>query len=353
MSDRQINIDDDLLEKAIDLIHSGNNDDGSQLIADMPTQESLAKEFVTETQVDNLRHLVEILSDMHDKVSGLLHEAELTTPIPENIGAVEHLDDILKLEYYGFEGLDEDLSTSLHEYGLVWRRIGPQEMLFIYPRPRRSMGVVGPEQPTRYHRVTLREDEFLEDYDWVDDWDSIVPDNMELEEWHREFPFPSQVYDLLNWYGPLEIFGQPNWEGFTIQDPEDPKYLKFINVAITMDLVDVKERRKRIDSRDKIIDRARENIPEFFHNTCPGAIHTDMDIDLDLFAGSMKVSMKAEPDTLLDCWPYKSRRMAKAIVSERVGAEVDMILKDLEIGSVQSVCPSVRSEKDKIETFSQ
>jgi hypothetical protein len=110
----------------------------------------------------------------------------------------------------GFRGPDASLNESLVEYGLAWKDDNG-DLLFYYRCPYQ-------EKRFQWGRVRLGTDPFKE-WDWAlrgdkaDGFFSFIGGN--ADEW-RELPLCMQVFDLVNHWGTLEIFGESYTEGFRI-----------------------------------------------------------------------------------------------------------------------------------------
>lgn len=121
---------------------------------------------------------------------------------------VENLASLALLDAQGFEGVDASLEISLAEYGLAWRPLPESgEVLFVHRHPY----VTG-----RFERTRLAADtDPRREWGWVD-WPRFLETcGAEAAEWDA-LPLTQRVFDLVNYYGPLEIFGGPYAPGFTV-----------------------------------------------------------------------------------------------------------------------------------------
>jgi hypothetical protein len=112
------------------------------------------------------------------------------------------------------EGVDADIETSLKEYGIAWI-IEEKETLFYY-------GIRYEGQDfNRFDFCSLSNDiDIKEEYDWIEetDWQSIVRYvGMDMNEW-LELPLTAQIFDLMQYYGYQNIFGECYWEGLKYED---------------------------------------------------------------------------------------------------------------------------------------
>ncbi len=137
-------------------------------------------------------------------------ETTTTIPVPGNPCHVDNLKTIALLDAQGFEGPDASLTESLFEYGLAWRELSDNEILFVH----RNSSMQG-----RFERTTFKADlDVQKEFNWVS-WDSVMSCiGVNLAEW-LTFPLPYKIQDLVSYYGEMEIFGESYWEGFAIADP--------------------------------------------------------------------------------------------------------------------------------------
>ncbi len=132
----------------------------------------------------------------------------LTVPHPENPNHVENLKTIELLEAQGFEGLDASLSESIFEYGMAWRTI-ENEIIFVHRNP---------NCPGRFDRSSYQiTTDVQKEWNWVK-WDALMGYlGCNLTDW-LQTPLPHKIFDLVNYYGEMEIFGESGWEGFSIEE---------------------------------------------------------------------------------------------------------------------------------------
>jgi hypothetical protein len=110
----------------------------------------------------------------------------------------------------GFTGSDACLKTSLVEYGLAWQE-RETDWLFYYACPRQ-------EKRFQWGRVAKDTDAFKE-WNWALQGDKLtgfLSCSGETLENFQELPLIAQVEALVQYYGPLEIFGEAYSEGFEI-----------------------------------------------------------------------------------------------------------------------------------------
>lgn len=103
------------------------------------------------------------------------------------------------------EGMDDNIETSLKEYGLAWIE-AEDEYLFYY-------GIeYGEEGWERFDCCSLQKDlDFKDEYLFVD-WDSI---NSFIGMSFDDMTFPQKISDLLSYYGYQNIFGETYYQGLT------------------------------------------------------------------------------------------------------------------------------------------
>lgn len=137
----------------------------------------------------------------------------LTLPVPENPHHVANLATIPLLEAQGFKGPDACLATSLFEYGLIWRHLDNGEILFVYPSPYGK---------ANFHRCAFKADtDPVAEWDWVK-WGNVAKSvGAPVLTYPAGLPLEAVVLDLVMHYGPLEIFGEEYWEGFTVAEHEE------------------------------------------------------------------------------------------------------------------------------------
>lgn len=130
-------------------------------------------------------------------------------PFPENPEHVDNLASLSLLESQGFDGMDASLSECLFEYGFVWRTLPDGSFLFVYSHP---------SLPGRFDRCSMKQQEPFIEWNWIQE-DSKAGFLSYLGTTEAEWialSFPWQVFDLLSYFGPEEIFGTSYWEGFII-----------------------------------------------------------------------------------------------------------------------------------------
>ena len=103
------------------------------------------------------------------------------------------------------EGIDVNLEISLKEYGIAWKRVN-KETIFIF-------GVSFDNDKYEYDRFdncaldnTM---DIKEEYSCLDIGDVCRCSGMPYNEWNKQ-SFEMKIYDMLLYYGYIEIFGSPH-----------------------------------------------------------------------------------------------------------------------------------------------
>lgn len=117
-----------------------------------------------------------------------------------------HIDDDYLQDNYS--GSDADLETSLFEYHLVWANEPDSngEIRFYYP------STIENDVPTHFNWGNLKlmttESEFKAEFNWVDDWESILnfvgADS--FESWLKG-GFGQKISDVVSYWGTENVFG--------------------------------------------------------------------------------------------------------------------------------------------------
>ena len=116
---------------------------------------------------------------------------------------------IPQLKRAGFEGVDVSLDISLLEYGMAWKKSG-DEYMFIHRHPHLAEA---------FTTTSFAADiDWREEFNWIDDKDKdgLLSYYGRTSDEFDELPLPVKIYDLCNYYGVLNIFGESYWEGFYI-----------------------------------------------------------------------------------------------------------------------------------------
>lgn len=130
------------------------------------------------------------------------------------------------------KGLDDDIETSLKEYGLAWIE-SEQGILFYY-------GIDGTEDG--WHLFDFRffdkGIDVFEEYDWADFQEMVKTSGRTLEEF-KKLHLTQQIEELYRYYGFENIFGSTYWSGLSYEDifkhtlPEETKTI-LLTVALTV-----------------------------------------------------------------------------------------------------------------------
>ncbi len=288
--------------------------------SDLPSSEAVEGEYVRQDQKERLHHLASTLHYLEEMAHGRMNAALNTHILPENPCHTKDLDDIEKLRSMGFEGPDANLSISLHEHGIIWRRIAPEEVLFVYLRPR-TINFSGPK---RYDRCTMMRGDIDFQLDWVN-WDEVLGEDESLED----MPLEQIFWRAFNYHGPMEVFGESNWGGFTIADPEDERFLQYLTVDLRLDTAgrdNIQAAGYDYDDVFKCISDTIDGLLDDSESVC--------EIDLDLVAGELTLKMNLNEQRLRDRWPRADDRTLKDLMTERVAHGVSTALKSMKIGWV-------------------
>lgn len=124
-----------------------------------------------------------------------------------------HTKKLSELASLGFAGVDKSLAISLDEYGLAWAQNPdyPLDWHFCFKQSNGNF-VWG-----FYFRKDL---DFKKEFNWINDWlpflgylgiKSLTP----FDDWN-ERSVPEKIFDLINYYGTLEIMGDSYQEGWQI-----------------------------------------------------------------------------------------------------------------------------------------
>jgi len=118
----------------------------------------------------------------------------------------------IEYDHSKIKGTDDDIETSLKEYGLAWIETDT-EYLFYYGigyGPLKDEYDDGQEGYTKFDFCAFDKDmNIKEEFDWVD-WDGI---NSYIGMNFDDMTFTQKISDLLSYYGYQEIFGSSYWEG--------------------------------------------------------------------------------------------------------------------------------------------
>jgi hypothetical protein len=134
---------------------------------------------------------------------------EIAIPHRDNPEHVENLASIPLMEAQGFVGSDNDLATSLFEYGLAWREIDNGQILFVHNHPTMAK---------RFDRCTFPVDlDVSKEFDWADLAALMEFVGMEFAHWNA-LPLPHKIADLVSYHDEENVFGSSYWEGFSISE---------------------------------------------------------------------------------------------------------------------------------------
>lgn len=113
-------------------------------------------------------------------------------------------------EKQGFKGIDAGLNISLFDYGLIWgkdKQCKEDEYIFIYKHP-----II----ENRFDYGYMTKKDFVNDFWFEDENIQKIETFTGLTKAELMESFPASVYDILNYYGPENVFGSSYDEGFKI-----------------------------------------------------------------------------------------------------------------------------------------
>lgn len=121
-----------------------------------------------------------------------------------------HTKKLSELVTLGFQGVDKSLAISLDEYGLAWAE-NPEYPLDWHFCFKQSNGnfVLG-----FYFRKDL---DIKKEFNWVN-WKAFISflgDGTSFKQWNKS-DVPHKIFDLISYYGTLEIMGDSYQEGWQI-----------------------------------------------------------------------------------------------------------------------------------------
>lgn len=138
---------------------------------------------------------------------------------------VENLDAIDKLEAQGWEGPDASLSISLRDYDFAWRSIDPSafpscgdDLLIIHRHP---------YSPRLFCRESYKSRlDVRKEWDWFfstgdgreSSFHGMLTTHGLSEQLFDAMPLQQKLYEMVNYKGALEIFGEPYSDGFQIRE---------------------------------------------------------------------------------------------------------------------------------------
>ena len=119
---------------------------------------------------------------------------------------------ITDLAKQGFTGVDVSLDISLREYGLAWKPDNEEKSEFCF-----IVGMSSEDgEYTRFFFSHLTKKDYEEAFYFEPDraGDICAFTGQSLEELKEGFP--CRAYDVMVYYGYEEVFGNPYFNGFTI-----------------------------------------------------------------------------------------------------------------------------------------
>lgn len=120
--------------------------------------------------------------------------------------------DRLEFDHKALTGVDVNIEISLKEYGFAWIE-SDSEILFYYGIAVEE-NECGDMDYIKFDFVSIDKTiDIKEEYDWVDFAEIESFNDMFFEE-----SPPYQIYTLLNYYGPENVFGSSYFEGLTYNE---------------------------------------------------------------------------------------------------------------------------------------
>lgn len=133
----------------------------------------------------------------------------IVIPHPDNPEHVANMASVELMEAQGFIGFDGSLNESLFAYGLAWRDLPDNKLLFVYAHPTIA---------NRFDRCTMDADtDCRREFDWVDWQDIYAFTGIDAGDWHA-MPLPNKIGDLVRYHGAENVFGSSYWAGFAIAE---------------------------------------------------------------------------------------------------------------------------------------
>lgn len=118
------------------------------------------------------------------------------------------------------EGIDVDIETSLKEYHMAWIK-GKKETLFYFATGF-SENEYGEIEGNRFDFCAIAYAiDIIKEYDWID-WKGIYDFTGTDAESFLESSLPMQIFDLVQYYGVTEIFGESYYKGLTYEEVINP-----------------------------------------------------------------------------------------------------------------------------------
>jgi hypothetical protein len=117
-----------------------------------------------------------------------------------------------KYDHNELTGIDVDIEISLKEYGIAW--IETETDILFYYGINTGVNDCGNIDYITFDFCSIDKDiDIKSEYDWAD-FDAVLSFNdMFLDE-----PLTMQLYTLLQYYGPENIFGSTYYEGLTYNE---------------------------------------------------------------------------------------------------------------------------------------
>lgn len=122
------------------------------------------------------------------------------------------------MENYELTGIDASIEISLKEYGFAWIK-KENETIFYY-----GINTNGDEF-IKFDSCSLNNDlDIKKEFNWIKDWDKIYSFLGTNKSEFFEFPLEYQLYELNNYYGHMNIFGETYCDALTYNEIMENHY---------------------------------------------------------------------------------------------------------------------------------